>query len=61
MSEFKNKDLVNRIRFSSSMKKELEQPLKNLSASTRIPTSKLLDEAIEDLLKKYNIDFKQEA
>lgn len=50
MSESK---LVNRTRFTTSIKNELYQSLGRLSASTRIPKSKLMDEAIEDLMKKY--------
>lgn len=45
--------MVNRVRFTSSLKKELMPQLDALSAETRIPKSRLIDEAIEDLLKKY--------
>ena len=45
--------LVNRIRFTTSIKNELNTALNQLSNETRIPKSKLMDEAIEDLLKKY--------
>ncbi len=45
--------LVNRTRFTSSLKNELMDSFSRLSAETRIPKSRLLDEAIEDLLKKY--------
>ena len=48
----RNKDLKNRIRFSTSLDKGLSQKLEDLSKSTRIPKSKLLDEAIELLLLK---------
>ena len=44
---------VNRVRFTSSIKKELEPAFDRLSKETRVPKSRLLDEAIEDLLKKY--------
>ena len=50
MSEAK---LVNRTRFTSSMKNELSAKFDILSEKTRITKSKLIDEAIEDLLKKY--------
>ena len=50
----RNKDLKNRIRFSTSLDKKKKQKLENLSKSTRIPKSKLLDEAIELLLLKHN-------
>lgn len=45
--------MVNRVRFTSSLKKELMPELDRLSEETRIPKSRLIDEAIEDLLKKY--------
>ena len=45
--------LVNRKRFVSSLANELVDPFDNLSKETRIPKSRLLDIAIEDLLKKY--------
>lgn len=44
--------LVHRIRISNSIDKELYEKLKKLSTETKVPMSKLLDEAIEDLLKK---------
>ncbi|WP_024614705.1 ribbon-helix-helix domain-containing protein [Clostridium sp. Ade.TY] len=44
--------LVHRIRISNSIDKNLYNKLKKLSEDTRIPMSRLLDEAIEDLLKK---------
>ncbi|MEE0100921.1 MAG: ribbon-helix-helix domain-containing protein [Acutalibacteraceae bacterium] len=45
--------LKNRKRFTSSLDNSLVPLLDKLSADTRIPKSRLLDEAIEDLLKKY--------
>lgn len=45
--------LKNRIRIGSAIDKTLFENLKELSEQTRIPISKLLDEAIEDLLKKH--------
>ena len=42
--------LVNRTRFTSSLKMK---DFDILAQKTRIPKSRLLDEAIEDLLKKY--------
>ena len=45
--------LVNRTRFTSSMKNELLKEFDVLAQKTRIPKSRLIDEAIEDLLKKY--------
>ena len=43
-----------RTRFTSSLKNELVPLFDALSRSTRVPKSRLLDEAIEDLLKKYD-------
>ena len=45
--------LVNRTKFVSSLKNELVPLFNQLSADTRVPKSRRLDEAIEDLLKKY--------
>ena len=45
--------MVNRVRFTSSLDKALKPKLDRLSKETRIPKSRLLDEAVEDLLKKY--------
>ena len=44
---------VNRVRFTSSIKKELEPAFDRLSKETRVPKSRLLDEAIEDVLILY--------
>ena len=44
---------VNRARLASSLANELVKPFNELSKKTRVPRSRLLDEAIEDLLKKY--------
>lgn len=46
-------DLKNRARYSTTIDKELLIKFKELSEETRIASTKLLDEAIEDLLKKY--------
>lgn len=42
-----------RTRFTSSIKNELMKSLNDLADKTRIPKSRLFDEAVEDLLKKY--------
>lgn len=44
---------VNRSRFTSSLDNALVGPFDKLAKKTRIPKTRLLDEAIEDLLKKY--------
>ena len=45
--------LVNLKKFTSSLDNKLVEPLNALSKKSRVPESRLLDEAIEDLLKKY--------
>ena len=49
--------LVNRKRFVSSLANELVEPFNELSKKTRITKTRLLDEAIEDLLKKYELKY----
>ncbi len=49
-----------RTRFTSSLKNELVPLWNELGRKTRIPKSRLLDEAIEDLLKKYGMEVPQE-
>ena len=49
-----------RIRVRSSVDPVIWEKIQPLSKQTRIPVSKLLDEAMEDLLKKYqNINNKK--
>lgn len=55
MINSRQKQLKNRIRISSSIDINLNDKLKSLSEDTRIPVSKLLDEAITLLLEKHNI------
>lgn len=52
--ESNKRGLKNRVPLSSTLDKELSKDLNNLAKTTRINKSKLLDEAIELLLKKYN-------
>lgn len=54
-------DLKNRVQYATSIDKELKDAMKVLSDKTRIPQSKLIDEAIEDLLKKYNIEMQNKS
>lgn len=49
----RNNGLTNRTQFTTSAKNELYIKYKELSAETRIPATKLLDEALTDLLNKY--------
>ena len=44
-----------RKQWSTATDYDLYEKFKQLSEDTRIPSTKLLDEAIEDLLVKYNI------
>lgn len=48
-----NRGLKTRKTLSNAVKIELFDALNKLSEETRISKSKLLDEAIEDLIKKY--------
>jgi predicted DNA-binding protein len=50
---------MNRVQYATKIKEDLRDKLKELSDQTRIPQSKYLDEAIEDLLKKYNISIEE--
>lgn len=50
----RNNGLTNRTQFTTSVKNDLYTKYKELSTETRIPSTKLLDEALTDLLKKYN-------
>lgn len=47
-----NRGLKTRKALSNAVRMELYDQLKSLSENTKIPMSKLLDEAIEDLLIK---------
>ena len=44
---------VHRKRLVTSLANELVEPFNELSKKTRVPKSRLIDEAVEDLLKKY--------
>ena len=46
--------LKNRTRIGSAIDTEPYNQLKKISEESRIPISKLLDEAIQDLLSKHN-------
>jgi len=46
-------DLKNRVRYTNSIDIKLLNRLKELSSITKIPQSKLIDEAIELLIKTY--------
>ena len=48
--------LKNRTRFTSSLKNELIPLFDELAQKSRIPKTRLLDEAIEDLLKKHGLN-----
>ena len=50
MSE--KRGLKNRTPLSNAIKTELYEGIRELSNKTKVPISRLLDEAIEDLLKK---------
>ena len=46
-------DLKTRTRIGNTLNTNLLEKLKELSSSTRIPMSRLLDEAVEDLIEKH--------
>ena len=48
-----NRNLKNRVAFSNAIDKELHVAFEQLHKETRIPKSKLLDEAVQLLLGKY--------
>ena len=48
-----DRGLKNRAPFSTTVDKKLLAQLDKLTLKTRVPKSKLIDEAIQDLLKKY--------
>jgi len=52
-------ELKNRERFGVAVDKLILEGLRKLSENTRIPASRLLDEAIEDLLKKYGVELEK--
>lgn len=49
-----NRGLKNRKTISNAVRSELADGLRELSEKTKIPMSKLLDEALEDLMNKYS-------
>ena len=55
----KNRGLKHRVPFSNAIEKKLYDSFKGYSEKTKIPMSKMLDEAIEDYLKnmRLNINF----
>jgi hypothetical protein len=48
-------DLKNRVRYTNSVDIEILETFKEISTNTKIPQSKLLDEAILDLITKYGL------
>jgi predicted DNA-binding protein len=56
MKEVNNRGLKTRKNVATTIDIELSNKLDELSKETRIPKSKLIDEAIEDLLKKFSKD-----
>lgn len=45
--------LIHRVRLGSSIDKKLDKKFRKLADKTKIPMSRLIDEAIEDLIIKY--------
>lgn len=44
-----------RVPFATKIDSDMKNKLKKLADTTRIPQSKLTDEAFEDLIKKYEL------
>lgn len=55
MGEYRNRE-----RWSTATEKTLLEKFRKLSDDTRIPATRLLDEAIEDLLVKYKVIAKED-
>jgi len=51
-----NKSDTDRGKITFSINQELIDKLKELAKTTRIPQSRLVDEAIADLLRKYGVE-----
>ena len=54
-------DLKYRLRFTTSVDKGLYKAFYNYSIDSKIPLSRLTDEAIEDFLKKNKLPYEVEA
>jgi len=54
-------DLKYRTRFTTSVDKGLYKALYNYSIDSKIPLSRLMDEAIEDFLIKHDISYEVEV
>lgn len=50
-----------RVPYATKIDKDLKDKLIKLSELSRIPQSKLIDEAVEDLLRKHDSLFKKQA
>ena len=55
MSQYRNRQ-----QWSTAVDKELLQKFRDFSETSRIPATRLIDEAIEDLLVKYKVITKEE-
>lgn len=53
MMLLKKELIMEKVRFTTYVTKEVHEQLKLLSKETRIPQAQYIQEAIEDLLKKY--------
>lgn len=52
------KVLKTRTQFTSTLKNELYEALRALSKETKVPISRLIDEAVEGLIEEYKGDKK---
>lgn len=53
--------LKTRVKVGSTINKDLYKAMQNLSKESRVPIARYFDEAIEDLLKKYNLEVVKEG
>lgn len=50
----KQMERIEKVRYTSYLPREMVDELKELSDKTRVPQAKLIEEAVQDLLEKYN-------
>lgn len=50
----KQMERIEKVRYTSYLPREMVDQLKELSDKTRVPQAKLIEEAVQDLLEKYN-------
>jgi hypothetical protein len=51
-----NNNATSKVRFTTYIPENLKEAVVKLSEETRIPQARLFEEAVEDLLEKYNLE-----